>query len=79
METPSTTAVEATAPATVETSSATTTAMEATASTTVTAVLGQRHIWCESQSCESRKRDKGFKQIKSVHNLSFPSTMAAYS
>jgi hypothetical protein len=80
METCSTAStVETTTPATVETStsaavkaSTPTPAVGAATSTTVTTVLGQRHIWCESQSGESSKRDNGFSQNGFAHKLGLP-------
>lgn len=68
METPAPAAVKA-ATATVECA---TTTVEATTSTTVTAALSEGRIWREGKTCESSERDKGFKKIKSAHNLSFP-------
>jgi hypothetical protein len=79
MEPAPATTVIAPAPATTAMKAATTAAVGAAASaTTVTAVLSERWVRSESKSRESDKSDKGSCKTKSTHNLSFPSTVAAY-
>jgi hypothetical protein len=60
VETSTTAAVKASTP---------TPAVGAATSTTVAAALSQRHIWRESQSRESSKRDKEFNQTGFAHKL----------
>src|ERR1700688_2147464 len=64
-------------PAAVETSATSTSVGASTTPAAVTAALGERQIWCESQSCESSKHDQGFKPTRFTHNFSFPSSVAA--
>jgi hypothetical protein len=68
METATTAMKAAAATAAVKASSAT---------TAVTAALAECCIWRESKNHESSERNEGSNQTKSVHNLSFPSSVVA--